>query len=87
MLARQLEVVTVIKTWGSSPRHEGAMLAVRDDGRVVGSVSGGCIEDELVDRVRREGITRTRPEIVTYGIMADEARRFGLPCGERWSWQ
>jgi xanthine dehydrogenase accessory factor len=57
------------------------MLAIRDDGRVVGSVSGGCIEDDLIDRVRREGITRARPEIVTYGVTADEAHRFGLPCG------
>ncbi|PLP96799.1 XdhC family protein [Cupriavidus pauculus] len=78
---RACELVTVIRTWGSSPRPEGAMLAIRDDGRVVGSVSGGCIEDELIDRVRREGITRTRPEIVTYGVTGDEAHRFGLPCG------
>ncbi|MFC3108688.1 XdhC family protein [Undibacterium arcticum] len=78
---RPCELVTVIRTWGSSPRPEGAMLAICDDGCVVGSVSGGCIEDDLIDRVRREGITRTRPEIVTYGITADEAHRFGLPCG------
>lgn len=75
------ELVTVIKTWGSSPRPEGAMLAIRDDGRVVGSVSGGCIEDDLIDQVRKQGITRDRPEIVTYGITADQAHRFGLPCG------
>ena len=78
---RRCELVTVIKTWGSSPRPEGATLAVCDDGRVVGSVSGGCIEDDLIARVRAEGITRTLPEIVTYGITADEAHRFGLPCG------
>jgi xanthine dehydrogenase accessory factor len=47
----------------------------------VGSVSGGCIEDDLIDRVRKNGITRDLPEIVTYGITADEAHRFGLPCG------
>jgi xanthine dehydrogenase accessory factor len=75
------ELVTVIRTWGSSPRPEGATLAICDDGRVVGSVSGGCIEDDLIDRVRKHGITRTQPEIVTYGITADEAHRFGLPCG------
>lgn len=74
-------LVTVIKTWGSSPRPEGATLAICDDGRVVGSVSGGCVEDDLIDRVRRNGITQTRPEIVTYGITADQAHRFGLPCG------
>jgi len=78
---RRVLLVTVVKTWGSSPRPEGAMLAVRDDGHVVGSVSGGCIEDDLIDRVRREGMTTQRCEAVTYGVSADEARRFGLPCG------
>jgi len=78
---RRVLLVTVVKTWGSSPRPEGAMLAVRDDGHVVGSVSGGCIEDDIIDRVRREGMTATRCEAVTYGVSADEARRFGLPCG------
>lgn len=80
-LGRKCELVTVIKTWGSSPRPEGATLAICEDGRVVGSVSGGCIEDDLIDRVRNEGITRTLPEVVIYGITADEAHRFGLPCG------
>jgi xanthine dehydrogenase accessory factor len=75
------ELVTVIKTWGSSPRPEGALLALCENGRVVGSVSGGCIEDDLIVRVREQGITRSLPEIVTYGITADEAHRFGLPCG------
>ncbi|HZX26779.1 MAG TPA: XdhC family protein [Telluria sp.] len=78
---RRCELVTVVKTWGSSPRPIGATLALCEDGRVVGSVSGGCIEDDLIERVRREGITRTAPELVTYGITADEAHRFGLPCG------
>ena len=78
---QRCQLVTVIKTWGSSPRPEGATLAICEDGRVVGSVSGGCIEDDLIARVRAEGITRIRPEIVTYGITADEAHRFGLPCG------
>jgi xanthine dehydrogenase accessory factor len=74
-------LVTVIQTWGASPRPAGAMLAICDDGRVVGSVSGGCVEDDLIERVRKEGIQRTRPELVTYGVTADEAHRFGLPCG------
>lgn len=78
---RRCQLVTVIKTWGSSPRPVGAMLAVCEDGRVVGSVSGGCIEDDLIARVRANGIELIRPEIVSYGISADEAHRFGLPCG------
>jgi xanthine dehydrogenase accessory factor len=75
------QLVTVIKTWGSSPRPIGATLAICADGRVVGSVSGGCIEDDLIEQVRQHGITRALPEIVSYGISADEAHRFGLPCG------
>lgn len=78
---RRVLLVTVVKTWGSSPRPEGAMLALRDDGVVIGSVSGGCIEDDLIDRVRREGLHYTKPEAVKYGISAEEAHRFGLPCG------
>ena len=78
---RPVLLVTVVRTWGSSPRPEGAMLAVRDDGLVVGSVSGGCIEDDIIDRTRRLGMIQTQAEAVTYGVSADEARRFGLPCG------
>jgi len=72
---------TVVRTWGSSPRPLGSMLALREDGRMAGSVSGGCIEDDLIDRVRREGIGIVKPEAVKYGITAEEAHRFGLPCG------
>src|ERR1700710_2255524 len=78
---RRVLLVTVVKTWGSSPRPEGAMLAICEDGSVLGSVSGGCIEDDLIDRVRRLGIEQTCPEAMKYGISADEAHRFGLPCG------
>lgn len=78
---RGVLLVTVVKTWGSSPRPPGAMLAVRDDGLVEGSVSGGCIEDDIVGKVRADGLTVARCDVVTYGVTADEARRFGLPCG------
>jgi xanthine dehydrogenase accessory factor len=75
------ELVTVIKTWGSSPRPPGAMLAIREGGEVTGSVSGGCIEDDLIDSVARDGIRDTVPKLLDYGISADQARQFGLPCG------
>ena len=76
------ELVTVVKTWGSSPRPIGATLAVRGDGRVVGSVSGGCIEDDLIENARAKGLgAEARPRVLSYGISADEAHRFGLPCG------
>jgi len=78
---RRVLLVTVVQTWGSSPRPPGAMLAVRDDGLVEGSVSGGCIEDDIVGRVRADGLGAVKCEVATYGVSADEARRFGLPCG------
>ncbi|WP_420957405.1 XdhC family protein [Burkholderia gladioli] len=74
-------LVTVIRTWGSSPRPVGSLLAIRDDARAVGSVSGGCIEDDLISRVRVNGIAQCAPQLVKYGVDADEAHRFGLPCG------
>lgn len=74
-------IATVVRTWGSSPRPEGAMLAIRGDGLVVGSVSGGCIEDDLIERLHRGEIDLARPSVARYGIEADEAHRFGLPCG------
>jgi xanthine dehydrogenase accessory factor len=78
---KRVLLVTVVRTWGSSPRPPGALLAVREDGVVVGSVSGGCIEDDIVERSRREGAYVTRPQAVTYGVTAEDARKFGLPCG------
>src|SRR5919107_2335752 len=73
-------LVTVIETWGSAPRPPGALLAMRDDGLVVGSVSGGCVEDDLIDRVRK-GERVDRPSLIHYGVTKEEAARFGLPCG------
>ena len=77
---RKVWVVTVIETWGSAPRPPGALLAMRDDGLVVGSVSGGCVEDDLIERVRT-GERVDHPSLIVYGISKDEAARFGLPCG------
>ena len=73
-------LVTVIETWGSAPRPPGALLALRNDGLVVGSVSGGCVEDDLIERVR-VGERVDRPSLVNYGVTKEEAARFGLPCG------
>ena len=73
-------LVTVIETWGSAPRPPGALLCLRGDGLVVGSVSGGCVEDDLIDRVRH-GERVDKPSLITYGVSKEEAARFGLPCG------
>ena len=78
---RKVALGTIVKTWGSAPRPIGAMVAVRDDGQVVGSVSGGCVEDDLVDKVKAKLVSWTRPEIFTYGVTNEEATRWGLPCG------
>ncbi len=75
-----VHLATVVQTWGSAPRQAGAMLAVRKDGRVVGSVSGGCIEDDLIARAQA-GQLPSKPEWVRYGVSQEEAARFGLPCG------
>jgi xanthine dehydrogenase accessory factor len=76
---RRAWLVTVTQTFGASPRPPGSLMAMRDDGVVVGSVSGGCIEDDLV--ARREAFSGRVPVLQSYGVTADEARRFGLPCG------
>ena len=74
-------IATVAQTWGSAPRPVGSWLAIRDDGQVAGSVSGGCVEDDLIRRVQTEILTRNTPEMVVYGVSQQEAARFGLPCG------
>lgn len=72
---------TVVETFGSSPRPLGAMLALRLDGLAVGSVSGGCIEDDLIKRAQRFELPTDHAEILTYGLTQEEAMRFRLPCG------
>ena len=79
---RRTALVTVIRTWGSSPRPPGSLMVMRDDGRFEGSVSGGCIEDDLVARFRDDQLAEL-PAIIDYGVKAEEAARFGLPCGGR----
>ena len=72
---------TVVRTWGSAPRPVGAMVVIRDDGQIVGSVSGGCVEDDLVEKVIAGKIAQQRPEVATYGVKTEDAQRWGLPCG------
>lgn len=72
-------LATVTHTYGSSPRPAGSMAAVRADGAVAGSVSGGCIEADLIERVRR-GVPAL-PQRLRYGGTREENQRVGLPCG------
>jgi xanthine dehydrogenase accessory factor len=76
---RRAWLVTVARTFGASPRPPGSMLAMRDDGVLIGSVSGGCIEDDLVSR--RHTFNGAQPIRERYGVTSEDARRFGLPCG------
>jgi xanthine dehydrogenase accessory factor len=78
-------LATVVRTWGSSPRPVGSIMALCEDGTVVGSVSGGCIEDDLIYKhtqaYAKNEMPFGAPSFVKYGITADEAHQFGLPCG------
>ena len=78
---QSVAIATVVQTWGSAPRPVGSWLSIRADGQVAGSVSGGCVEDDLIRRVQTEILTRNTPEMVVYGVTQQEAARFGLPCG------
>jgi xanthine dehydrogenase accessory factor len=78
----QAHLFTVVQTWGSAPRLPGSILVVREDGHLIGSVSGGCIEDDLADKARNQALP-TMPSIMEYGISRDEAQRFRIPCGGR----
>ncbi len=78
---QRFALVTVARTWGSAPRPPGAWMALRDDGRVQGSVSGGCVEDDLIARMAAGELGGTRSFVRHYGVTRDDAHRFGLPCG------
>ena len=70
----------VVRTFGSAPRPEGAVLLGGADGRIAGSVSGGCVEGaayEEIERARRDGVSR----VIRYGISDEQAWDVGLACG------
>ncbi len=70
----------VVRTFGSAPRPEGAVLLTTADGRIAGSVSGGCVEGaaaEEIDRARESG----RSRVIRYGISDEQAWDVGLACG------
>ncbi len=77
----EVVLATVVQTWGSAPRPAGSLAAITTSGQIAGSVSGGCVEDDLVTNICRNGKTISIPEIVSYGVTTSEARTFGLPCG------
>lgn len=74
---------TIVSTVGASPRPLGSMLFLGSDGEVTGSLSGGCIEDDLLERLLNQGLSVTAPMLIEYGVTPEENERFGLPCGGR----
>ena len=77
---RQVALATVIETWGSSPRPTGSQLAVDQDGRMIGSVSGGCIEGAVV-REAQGVIDSGEPKLLEFGVSDEMAWDVGLACG------
>ncbi len=78
---------TILKTWGSSPRPVGAMMACTLDGELVGSISGGCIEEDFLEQLRDGSLKAQfdeeggKPFKVKYGMTEAEQARLRLPCG------
>jgi xanthine/CO dehydrogenase XdhC/CoxF family maturation factor len=77
---RQVAVATVTATWGSSPRQAGSQMIVDGDGRMLGSVSGGCVEGAVV-REAMEIIGDGKPRLLDFGITNEQAWEVGLACG------
>jgi xanthine/CO dehydrogenase XdhC/CoxF family maturation factor len=75
-----IALATVINTWGSSPRAPGAKMAVNQNGEMIGSVSGGCVEGAVVEEALR--VLKTgQPKLLHYGVADETAWEVGLACG------
>lgn len=74
-------LATVLETWGSSPRPVGSLFACNGAGRIVGSLSGGCVEEDLLDKLTGGLLARHAAQLFRYGVTSEEAEKFGLPCG------
>ena len=76
-------LVTVVATIGSSPRPVGSLVAFRADGSQVGSVSGGCVEEDLIARLLAGEFNGPQIYLTDYGVSAEDNEKWGLPCGGR----
>jgi xanthine dehydrogenase accessory factor len=72
---------TIIDTFGSSPRPTGSLLACNEDGLYCGSLSGGCVEDNLRESIFKGELGKSKPEKIIYGVAVEDVLRLGLPCG------
>lgn len=77
---RGVAVATVVETWGSAPRPVGSHLVIDDEGRFLGSVSGGCVEGDVVTEAL-DVITAGKPKTLEFGVADETAWRVGLSCG------
>lgn len=77
---KSVALATVVQTWGSSPRPAGSNLVIAADGTFAGSVSGGCVEGEVI-RAAGEVIESGRQRLLQFGVTDDEAWQVGLACG------
>ncbi|MEW8505813.1 MAG: XdhC family protein [Candidatus Thiodiazotropha sp.] len=80
---KRVALATVTETWGSSPRPPGSLMAMHDGGHFFGSVSGGCVEEALINRFCGGELATALPTSVGFGVDSQEAARLGLPCGGR----
>ncbi len=74
-------LATVVQTWGSSPRPVGSLLTCNRQGQAVGSLSGGCVEDDLLEKLMAGELASEHAQFFQYGITPEETERLGLPCG------
>src|SRR5574342_703312 len=77
---KQIALATVIQTWGSSPRRPGAKMALTPDGKITGSVSGGCVEGAVYE-TGVEVLNSKRPQLLHFGVADETAWEVGLACG------
>jgi len=76
----EMALAIVLKTWGSSPRQPGSMMLIREDGHLVGSVSGGCVEGAVIVG-SRQIMKENKTEVMEFGVADEDAWSVGLSCG------
>lgn len=77
---RDVAIATVVETWGSAPRRAGSRLAVDENGLFAGSVSGGCVEGDVITAAM-DVIEAGEPQLLTFGVADETAWAAGLSCG------
>src|SRR5688572_24651151 len=77
---QSIALATVIQTWGSSPRRAGAKMALTPDGKITGSVSGGCVEGAVYES-GVDVLKSNRPQLLHFGVADEAAWEVGLACG------